>query len=181
MINPMEDAPATRKMEGLLAEYKTLRDEILRRVELRNTITFGTLTFAGALLSLGLENPSLPLIYVLISTFLAAAWVQCDTLISWLGQYIRENLECPENGLRWETFRHANRVEQAKKKEFRPTAVFSSGGVFLITQAVALLIALSQMAAFTALEWALGALAVAGLVLTAFFFRLSSRSEKTKA
>jgi len=61
-----DDKLPNQKFDGLLAEYNTLRAEILKRIEIRNAIVFGTLTFAGVLLSLGLAKPSLPLIYVII-------------------------------------------------------------------------------------------------------------------
>jgi hypothetical protein len=161
--------------DGLLAEYNALRSEIIKRVELRNSIQFGTLTFAGLLLSFGLTTPTLALIYVIISMFLAAAWVQSDVIISELGRYIRENLESPETGLQWETHRQKLRTASTKKRSFQPSAVFSTGGVFLVTQAVAILIALSNLKAFALLEWMLSAVAIISLFLTFYFFQFASR------
>jgi hypothetical protein len=161
--------------DGLLAEYNALRSEILKRIELRNSIMFGTLTFAGVLLSFGLTTPTLALIYVIISTFLAAAWVQSDVIISNIGHYIREKLENPENGLRWETFRQKERTAFAKKRVFQPSAVFSTGGIFLVTQAVAILIALSNLGNFALLEWVLCFVAVLCFFLTFYFFQFASR------
>jgi hypothetical protein len=161
--------------DGLLAEYNALRSEILKRIELRNSILFGTLTFAGVLLGFGLTTPTLALIYVIISAFLAAAWVQSDVIISNIGHYIREKLETPENGLRWETFRQKERTVSARKKIFQPSAVFSTGGVFLVTQAVAILIALSNFGHFALLEWVLSAVAVICFFLTFYFFQFASR------
>lgn len=161
--------------DGLLAEYNALRSEILKRIELRNSIVFGALTFAGVLLSFGLTTPSLALIYVIISMFLASAWVQSDVIISTIGHYIREKMEGPQTGLRWETQRQKDRAVYEKKSAFRPSAVFSSGGVFLVTQAVAILIAFTNLESFAMLEWILSVVAVICFFLTFYFFQFASR------
>ncbi|MFZ5857514.1 MAG: hypothetical protein ACOYZ6_11840 [Chloroflexota bacterium] len=163
------------QLDGLLAEYNALRSEILKRIELRNSIMFGTLTFAGVLLGFGLTTPSLALIYVIISMFLAAAWVQSDVIVSNIGHYIREKLETPQTGLRWETQRQKERAASGKKNAFRPSAVFSTGGVFLVTQAVAILIAFSNFRDFALLEWVLSTVAVGCFFLTFYFFQFASR------
>jgi hypothetical protein len=160
---------------GLLAEYNALRAEILKRIELRNSIQFGTLTFAGVLLGFGIATPTLALIYVIISAFLAAAWVQSDVVISDLGRYIRDRLENPQTGLHWETQRQQDRLASAQNKKFQPSVVFSTGGVFLVTQAVAVLIAFSNVRAFTPLEWILSAVGVIGILSTIYFFQYASR------
>jgi hypothetical protein len=163
------------QQDGLLAEYNALRSEILKRIELRNSIMFGTLTFAGVLLSFGLTTPTLALIYVIISMFLASAWVQSDVIISNIGHYIREKLESPQTGLRWETHRQKARTVQVSKTWFQPSAVSSSGGVFLVTQAVAILIAFSNLESFSVLEWVLSAIAIVCFFLTFYFFQFASR------
>ena len=118
-------------VNGLLAEYNALRAEILKRIELRNSILFGTLTFAGVLLGFGLSTPTLALIYVIISAFLYAAWIHSDVVISDLGRYIRDNLENNQTGLSWETKRQREHLKSIKKKKFQPSIVFSTGGVFI--------------------------------------------------
>lgn len=170
-FNPLTD----RQFSGVLAEYATLRDEIIKRMELRNSIVFGTLTFAGVLLSFGLNTPTLAFIYVIISMLLAAAWVHSDVVISELGRYIREHLENPEIGLNWETYRYESRLAEAKTKAFRPNIILSSGGVFLITQAVALLVAFVKCQSFALLEWILGGIAILCVLLTIYLFWFSGR------
>jgi amino acid transporter len=160
---------------SILAEYNALRSEILKRIELRNSIQFGTLSFAGVLLGFGIATPTLALIYVIIATFLAAAWVQSDVVISELGCYIREQLESSQIGLQWETHRQRERLAALRKKKFQPSVVFSTGGIFLVTQAVAILIAFSNIRQFTLLEWILSTIAVIGILVTAYFFQYASR------
>lgn len=167
---------SNQQFSGVLAEYNTLRAEILKRVEIRNSIVFGTLTFSGVLLGFGLTTPTFALLYIIISMFLAAAWVQNDVLISGLGKYIRENLERSETGLRWETYRQQGRIAAAQTKKLHPTAVFSTGGVFLITQAVALIIALSKIKIFTILEWVFSFIAIICIIVTIYLFQYSSKN-----
>jgi hypothetical protein len=160
---------------GILAEYNALRSEILKRIELRNSILFGTLTFAGVLLGFGIATPTLALMYVIISTFLAAAWVQNVIVVIELGRYIRDKLENAQTGLYWETHRQENRLASARNKKFQPSVVFSTGGVFLVTQTIAILIAFSNSAAFTTLEWTLSIVALIGILSTIYFFQYAGR------
>jgi hypothetical protein len=179
MKNETENDITDLQRAGMLAEYNALRSEILKRIDLRNSIQFGTLTFAGALLGFGIATPTLALIYVIISTFLAAAWVQSDVVISDLGRYIRDRLENPQTGLHWETYRQQDRLASMQNKKYQPSVVFSTGGVFLVTQAVAILIAFSNIGAFTLLEWTLSIVAVTGILTTVYFFRHASRQNQT--
>ena len=112
-----------------MAEYNTLRSEIVRRIEIRNSIVFGVLTFAGVLLSFGLEIPTLAIIYTIISMFLAAAWVQSDVMISGIGCYIREKIEPDARGLNWETYRQQARLEDSQRRGIHPSVVFSTSGI----------------------------------------------------
>jgi hypothetical protein len=170
-----DNSPQNQQFNGLIAEYNTLRAEILKRVELRNSIVFGPLTFAGVLLGFGLTTPILALLYIIISMFLAGAWVQNDVLVSELGRYIRDNLEHSQTGLRWETFRQQSRIATGRTQRLRPSIIFSTGGVFLITQSVALVIAFSKIQVFTLLEWFLSTVAIVCMLITIYFFRYSSR------
>ena len=160
---------------GSIAEYNTLRTEILKRIEIRNSIVFGTLTFASALMGFGLTIPSLAIIYVIISMFLAAAWVQSDLLVSDIGCYIRENFEIPGSGLYWETYRQECREQNVKDRTLKPGMAFSSGGVFIVTQIIALAVAFSQLDIFTLLDWGLSIVALLCMFLTIYFFAMAAR------
>jgi hypothetical protein len=158
-----------------MAEYNTLRSEIVRRIEIRNSIVFGVLTFAGVLLSFGLEIPTLAIIYIIISMFLAAAWVQSDVMVSNIGCYIREKIEPDTQGLNWETYRQQARMEDAQRRSIQPSVVFSTSGIFFITQTIALVIAFSNVRSFSLLDWALSIVAVFCELLTIYFFIFASR------
>jgi ABC-type polysaccharide/polyol phosphate export permease len=62
------------KIDDFKMEYETLRDEIIKRVELRQQLLSITLGFAGAFLGVAVSFPTTPsvaLIYPPIALFLA--------------------------------------------------------------------------------------------------------------
>jgi len=132
-----------------LKEYEALRSEILMRIEMRQKIISITLVVAGAFLSGGLlqmdkvafTGPSVSFIYPPIAACLALAWVQVDYRIRDLSHYVREYIEKYTPGLWWETYLA---VIRKKCKEFERNSwrnlVLAHGGVFLLTQIMALII-----------------------------------------
>jgi hypothetical protein len=154
----MADGANDLRLVGLQMEYSTLRDEFLRRIEMRQKLMELTLTIAAAFLGISLtkEVPqSVALIYPPLATFLALGWVQQDNRIRELAKYIRKNLESciPDLGLGWETHMEAKRRkkkeelnagtgdvwEHGKWKSWRFVSL-SNIGVVLITQLMAVII-----------------------------------------
>jgi len=90
------------------AEYKALRDEILKRVELQYQFMYLALFVLGTTLGLGLQARalSLVLIYPLIAPFLAIAWAFNDYMIRLLGKYIKVRTESGvgKSNMGWEHF-----------------------------------------------------------------------------
>jgi hypothetical protein len=166
-----------RNSGNYLAEYNTLRAEILARINIRNSIVFGTLSFAGVLMGFGLETPALAFIYVIISMFLAAAWVQSDVMVSQIGSYIRHHIEPLLDGLEWETHRQEIRSGEIAYGGVRPSVVFSTSGIFLLTQTVALIIALVKVDTFVLLDWLLGGIAVFCELFTIFLFNIAAKQD----
>lgn len=79
-----------------LQEYDALRNEILKRMEIRQQLFTFTLVIAGSFLSVGLAtnlNYKLLFAYPLISLFIAGSWMQSDFRIYQLGQYIKNQVE----------------------------------------------------------------------------------------
>jgi hypothetical protein len=166
-----------RQLNGLLAEYNALRTEIIKHIDIRNSILLGTLILAGVLMGLGLIDPMFALIYIIISVFLAAARFHSEAMISKTGRYIRQYLEYTLPGLYWETKLYEEFIPTRKINKFMPDFLFSTRGVFLITQAVALVIALSNIDAFTFLEWSLSGIALICIICTFLFFQTSNKGE----
>jgi hypothetical protein len=78
----------------LLAEYKELRGEILKRSEIQHQlISFALVALAG-LAAVGLrDSPSALLAYPMLVAFLATAWAYNDIQIAQLGLYIKYRIE----------------------------------------------------------------------------------------
>lgn len=99
----------------LLAEYKELRGEILKRSEMQHQLISITLVAYGALTTVGLkDSPSALLAYPILALFLSAAWSYNDIQIAQLGIYIRYRIENQLIGgnLGWEHAILSNRASK---------------------------------------------------------------------
>ncbi len=148
-------------LDIIKTEYCALRDEIVKRIDLRQQIISITLTFAAALISAGIVQkeisifgdsgiPSIAFIYPPIAACLALGWAQHDYRISYIGYYIQTNIESIVPDFKWET----NIAEKRPMTRFRLWGfiIQSHGGVFIWTQILAIVIGYSD-AAGTVLYW----------------------------
>jgi hypothetical protein len=126
----------------LVAEYVSLRTEIVKRIELRQQYVTISLAIAGAFLGASVAFSSSPvaLIFPLLAPFLAIGWVQNDLRVWDVAQYIRERYERPGSGLGWET--RAQNEREAKRNSPWRLVVVSHGGVLVFTQALAVALGL---------------------------------------
>jgi hypothetical protein len=144
MQEPFSELAENRiSLLGLELEYKTLRDEIVKRIELRQQIVAVTLTLAGVFLSVGLAFDAVVLIYPILALFLALGWAQNDLRIASTATYIRENIEPSFPGLNFETWNQQRRGENKRTGPWR-FVVLSHGGVFLVTSILAIGIGLAN-------------------------------------
>jgi hypothetical protein len=100
----------------LLAEYKELRGEILKRSEMQHQLISIALVALGALITVGLkDSPGALLAYPMLALFLSAAWAYNDIQIAQLGIYIKYRIENQliGGGLGWE---HAIKSQRASKQ-----------------------------------------------------------------
>jgi len=140
-------------------EYSAIRNEILKRIELRQSIIQMTLTLAAAFLSVGLIqipsiiNPatqfSVVLIYPPIALGLAGGWYHLDKRIRDSVTYIRRYIEPAFPCLNWEMHKQRQRYDEMKGKNswlglglgrLGRQVVLSHGIVFVGTQIMALVI-----------------------------------------
>lgn len=132
-----ETDPLAARRQAMLEEYKSLRDETLKRVEFRYQIFNITLLVAGALWTVGTAKPdlnSILLLYPILSFFFAAAFVYNSILLVQIGAYIREKIEPSQVvELGWATYL------KDKYKGIEPFEIVSTYGLFLGTQIVSLL------------------------------------------
>jgi hypothetical protein len=133
------DKPIRPHPPGIEIEYTTLRNEILQRIGLRQQVVSVALTLAGIFLSVGLNNELVSLIYPPLAMLLAFGWAQNDFRIREISRYIRQYLETDESGLAYERLTQEFR-QNAKGLDSWRFVVISHGGMFLLTQVMAVVI-----------------------------------------
>jgi hypothetical protein len=79
-MSSQESTPSpteTQIGELLVAQYTTLRDEIVKRIEIQHQLISLALIAPGTVLAIGFQtsNASLMLIYPLLGMFLSAVWL----------------------------------------------------------------------------------------------------------
>jgi len=125
----------------LLAEYASLREEILKRIGFRqqlNTILLSAaVALLGALAVFG--HVAIAFILPVLVVFMSLSWVHNDFRIGQLGKHIREKIETKLAGVRWETAIQGMRDRPNGGWPWRRTVV-SQAGVFFVVQAASVLL-----------------------------------------
>ncbi len=122
------------------AEYKALRDEILKRIEFRYQLLNITLISAGTLLAAGVHadvSAAVLLVYPILAAFLAAGWVHNGDAIVPLARYIREELENKHGRLGWESYL---KTHPDRRFLYEDLGLIYAAGIFLSTQLIALIL-----------------------------------------
>jgi hypothetical protein len=155
-----------RARAGAEMEYKTLRDEILRRIDSRQQVISITLTIAGAFLGIGwgTDGAVALLIYPLLALLLAAGWAQNEMRIRQLNSYIRNHLETIIPGLGYE--RYSREQDITSRLGAWPLDVLAIGGIFLLTQMMAVGLALFHFRG-SLVEWIVLIASVISIALVA--------------
>lgn len=133
-------------------EYTALRNEILKRIELRQQVIQIALAFAGVLFSFGVARPGVAFVFPPLAALMATAWAQNDFRIRDLGTYLRDRIEPNLAGLGWET--HLQKGRKASPDTTWRRTVYSHGGIFLGTQIIAIGIGLANFSN-SLVEWIL--------------------------
>jgi len=140
----------TKQVE-YLAEYNSLRSEVITRLGLRNQIATFAVIALGTVLTLSFSSPDLysaALIYPILTTFFALGWAQHDCRIGQIGQFIVTDIESHTTGLRWEGHINMTRVESPGRTLFKPFLRISevyAFGLFGGSQVLVVALALPRM------------------------------------
>jgi len=126
---------------GFEVEYRALRDESLKRIELRQQTVSIALTIAGVFLGVGIGTRAVALVYPPLAFALAIGWLQNDLRIKEIGDYIRLNLESRTPNLHWETTMHARRTD----RPYWRAVVMSHAGAILMAQVIAIGVGVSTI------------------------------------
>ena len=121
-------------LDCVLAEYKALRNEIVKRIELRQHIVIAAVTIAGALSGIGVQwnNAMVVMLYPLLGVLLAIAWTHHDMSIGGMGGFILREFEIRlcHNG--WQKYKRIKR--ERGDLRFAPIA---HCGIIILTQFMA--------------------------------------------
>src|SRR3954465_3321262 len=92
-----QDPMAIGLREVMLTEYKALRDEQLQRMNNRITLIVASLTVSGALIGVGLERASAPLLLFVpvTASLFGLLHAYHHVAIKELGAHIRDAIESP--------------------------------------------------------------------------------------
>jgi hypothetical protein len=133
------------EFQQLTMEFRELRNEILKRIELRQQVLVITLTIAGVIFGLGVRdnatgyNNQITLIYPPISLLMAMIWIIDDYNIQKASLYIQYRIERKLPTLMWEKYTEYV-TYGSKDKYVRLGTSFAYCGIFITTQLIALLI-----------------------------------------
>ena len=129
----------------IVAEYTSLRSDILKLIELEQQLASGTILALGVFLTVGMQADkpvSILLLYPMIAAFLAAGWMHKDTRIRQIAKYIllleAKTVNGKPVGLGWGHFLKAER-EQSDAK--RLMGLLSATGIFIGSQILVVVLA----------------------------------------
>jgi hypothetical protein len=145
----------------VIAEYNSLRNEILKRIEFRFQIINLTIIAAGTFLTVGVQDnipASVLFIYPILAFFLAASWSHNGAMILLLEQHIKINIEAKNPDLKWET-------HGVKPYSLGWLSTLSTSGLILVTQIIAIALALLKTL-YTPVELVLLVCSVITVILT---------------
>ena len=154
----------------IVAEYESLRSEIITRIGTGQNLVSLTLVVTGAFLGAGLQpqvNTSVLLVYPILAFFLAAGWAHNFLRIRQLADYIRQ-IESKVSVIGWSL----HILDLSERTVSRVLGLLSASGVFVATQLIVILLAILQIS-FTTTEWILLAIDLLFVIGTILILSMS--------
>src|SRR6266516_570118 len=155
--------------ELVVAEYNTLREEILKRIEIRYQLLTITVTAFGAILSFGsqLKNAILIFLYPLLALCSMIIWLSNKYDIEQISAYIKKGIESKvgKENLNWESQRVL-----IERQGVERLLSYGSTGFFISTQLLALAIGIVMLSIYPGAN---NTVAVVCAVLAALCFVLT--------
>lgn len=135
----LTDPPSERQDTFLLTQYSSLREEVLKRIEIQHQIIFGAMVAVGTILTVGTQPDaaSILLIYPFLSMFLTLAWSQNDHRNRQITRHLalHEEVFLTHRSLGWESSRSSSRLWL-----FGSRKVFAARGIFVGSQILVVLL-----------------------------------------
>ena len=157
--------------EDAILEFTSLREELVKRIEIRFRILYFSFIVAGTILTFGFQQGDdaslIILLYPNLAIFLALAWVHNDLRIEDIGHYIKTKLEGEKlEGLGWQRY-------LSDKKHFLRFPEIAAAGIFVVIGLISLLIVEVKFSPLEATEQIL--FISGGIFTVASFFIILSR------
>jgi 8-oxo-dGTP diphosphatase len=136
-----------KRRDELLAEYNSLRQEVLQRINARNQSLNLAITATGIFIAAVAGQffpPVALLLYPLVAVWIAVSWTQHDIRVGQIGKRIRDGIEHQLGGVKWENWLSAQFARESRfiyRRSTELTAVGVLVGTQLLTVALAILFA----------------------------------------
>src|SRR5258708_7476136 len=162
---PLDEKISPENIPIVLAEYNSLKAEVLKRIEIRHQLTTFALIAPGTIIAVGFQvkNTFLILSYPILACLLSAVWLANTRAYHEVSIYIRTQIE-PKLGrtnLKWQ------HVHYNAPHPFRLIGFLGSGAIFIFTELLAIFAGIT-LAKFNVPEIILLALAILSVLLTIF-------------
>lgn len=175
---PFDEKLSSVDIAIILAEYNSLKAEVVKRIEIRHQLTSLALIAPGTIIAVGFQvnNAFLLLSYPILACLLSAVWLANTRAYHEVSRYIRTQIEprLGKTNLRWQ-YVHYNTPHP-----FRLVGFLGSGAIFIFTELLAILggVTLAKFK-FDVAEIILFVLAILSVLLT-FLMVFQSSSERRK-
>lgn len=139
--SPQRETPPHSEREDafLMAQYASLREEVLKRLEIQHQLILGTLVAVGTILTVSTQGGGLSilLVYPFLAMFLTLAWSQNDHRNRQITQHLARHEDAFLNdvSLGWERSRTSSRLWI-----FGSRKVFAARGIFVGSQVLTILL-----------------------------------------
>jgi hypothetical protein len=170
----IEHFPPLSDRDLAKTEYKALRDETLKHIEVQYQVVGITLVAAGAFLTIGTQTsitPDASLVYPILAVFLAAAWADNQIGIIHIGAFIRGAFEQgSDSRLRWESvnFDYYRRTRWVLH-------MIAMRGLFVVSQLLAMFLAIERLwhgnLSFPFVDWVMLTLDLTAVAVTLWLLR----------
>jgi hypothetical protein len=154
----------------LIAEFSSLREEILKRIEIQHQLITLALIATGTIIPLGIQSSTIIILaYPLLAMFISVAWSHSDRRIRHISAYIM----CIEDKLLGGNRGWEHMQGLIVRERFGKRLLYASRGIFIGTQILSIVLALLQknIKNFSTGEYVLALLDIVSIIITVFLLR----------
>ncbi|WP_457610907.1 hypothetical protein [Lutibacter sp.] len=162
-------------------EFESLRNEIIKRIEIRQRLIYTTITLSGLIMGFGITTINLSFILPPLAFALSLMWAQNDLRALQISDYL-QSFENDKTKLGWITYYKKIQGKSSFKVGW-PVSILAPGSMFFLMSVMSIGIGISNFHC-SVLSWSLiilDFLSLVGIILMIFIAkkqRISRRTEK---